>query len=55
MQKSIHEKIIDGYAVDALRVLLLAYRDFETEQDWEDEDALVQNMTLLVIVGIQVC
>ena len=54
-QASIHETIIDGYAKDALRVLLLAYRDFDSEQDWEDEDALAQHMTLLAIVGIQVC
>jgi hypothetical protein len=54
-QASIHDKIIDGYAKDALRVLLLAYRDFDSEQDWEDDDALAQHMTLLAIVGIQVC
>lgn len=35
-------------------MLLLAYRDIDREQDWEDEDALATELTLLAIVGIQV-
>ncbi len=35
-------------------MLLLAYRDYDTEQDWEDEEALASNLTVLAFVGIQV-
>jgi Ca2+ transporting ATPase len=34
-------------------VLLQAYRDFDSEQDWENEDALAYELVLLAIVGIQ--
>ena len=46
--------MIDVYAGEALRVLVLAYRDFDKEQDWENDDLLATDLTLLVIVGIQV-
>jgi magnesium-transporting ATPase (P-type) len=46
--------VIDVYAGEALRVLVLAYRDFDKEQDWENDDLLATDLTLLVIVGIQV-
>jgi magnesium-transporting ATPase (P-type) len=46
--------VIEAYATKALRVLLLAYRDFESEQDWDNEDALASHLTLLSFVGILV-
>ena len=52
-QGKINKEVIDTFASDALRVILIAYRDFASEVDWEDEDALAQDLTLLVIVGIQ--
>ena len=45
--------VIAAYGAEALRVLLLAYRDFAVAQDWDDEDALVSDLTLLAIGGIQ--
>ena len=36
-------------------MILLAYRDFETEVNWDDDDSLTSQLTLLAIVGIQVC
>ena len=46
--------VIEAYGSEALRVLLLAYRDFDREEDWEDEDGLATELTLLAIAGIQV-
>ena len=54
MQDKVHKDVIDAFASDALRVILLAYRDFADEVDWEDEEGLAQDLTLLAIVGIQV-
>ncbi len=53
-QDELEKQVILGFGSQALRVLLLAYRDYETEQDWEDEDSLSTELTLLAFVGIQV-
>ena len=44
---------IEAYAGRALRVLLFAYRDFTQPVNWEDEDALLCDLTLQFLVGIQ--
>ena len=46
--------MIEGYGAKCLRVLLLAYRDFSEEQNWDKEDDYTNNLTLQVLVGIQV-
>ena len=45
--------VIEGFGELALRVILLAYRDFDHEVNWEDEDALSQDLTVVAFVGIQ--
>ena len=42
-------------ADDGLRTICLAYRDFPkgTNQDWDDEDAVISELTAIGIVGIE--
>jgi len=51
------ESKINGYTEQALRVIGMLYRDFETAQDWESlkdaDNTLCTDMTLHAIVGIQ--
>ena len=47
------ENVINGFAKQALRVICLGYRDFATEQDWEDEEALLEDLVISAFVGIQ--
>jgi hypothetical protein len=51
----VNQNVINAYASKALRVLLLAYRDFEDVQDWSNEDELAQELTVATFVGILVC
>eukprot|EP00730_Choanoeca_flexa_P001794 TRINITY_DN10785_c0_g1_i2.p1 TRINITY_DN10785_c0_g1~~TRINITY_DN10785_c0_g1_i2.p1 ORF type:complete len:1367 (+),score=394.58 TRINITY_DN10785_c0_g1_i2:109-4209(+) len=45
--------VINTFAAEALRVICLAYRDFDIAQDWEDEDGLLRQLTVSAFVGIQ--
>jgi Ca2+ transporting ATPase len=47
------ESVINGFAKQALRVICLGYRDFATEQDWENEEALLEDLIISAFVGIQ--
>ena len=40
-------------ANDALRTICVAYKDVTGEQDWDDEDATLKNLTCISIVGIE--
>eukprot|EP00054_Salpingoeca_dolichothecata_P015910 m.92418 g.92418 ORF g.92418 m.92418 type:complete len:1299 (-) comp21718_c0_seq1:367-4263(-) len=52
-KEKLENEVINFYASKALRVLLLCYRDFDSAQDWENEDELMQNLTVTGFVGIQ--
>jgi len=53
LQERLTREVIVGFAEKALRVILLAQRDFATEQDWDDESALLSDLTATAFVGIQ--
>ena len=53
MRKYLHDNVIIEFASQALRVICLAFRDFDTPQDWDDEEALLQELTVACFVGIQ--
>eukprot|EP00095_Tigriopus_kingsejongensis_P004686 maker-scaffold1243_size53534-snap-gene-0.3 protein:Tk04686 transcript:maker-scaffold1243_size53534-snap-gene-0.3-mRNA-1 annotation:"plasma membrane calcium-transporting atpase 2 isoform x2" len=58
-------EIIEPMARDGLRTISLAYRDFvpgkaepnqsryDSEPDWDDEDAVISNLTSICVVGIE--
>ncbi|KAG1699330.1 Plasma membrane calcium-transporting ATPase 3 [Nymphon striatum] len=64
-QTRLVKTIIEPMACDGLRTLSLAYKDYvhskpeindvlsEEEPDWEDEDAIICNLTCISIVGIE--
>ena len=51
-RESIRTNVIEAYAKDALRVILLAYRDVP-EQSWNSDELLVKDLTISCLVGIQ--
>ncbi len=53
-RKNIDNDVIMQFAGLALRVLCLAYRDFDTEQSWTDDTPLAKDLTMSCLVGIQV-
>lgn len=53
MKDRLSSDVITAFAERALRVILFAQRDFDSEQDWEDEDALLSDLTAVAFVGIQ--
>ena len=54
VQEGLQKTVIEGYGEQALRVILFAFRDFDTEQEClQDEDVVVQNLVLQMLVGIQ--
>lgn len=53
LRKDLHDNVIVGFASQALRVICLCYRDFDTAQDWDDEEALLEDLTVACFVGIQ--
>ena len=47
--------MIEAYGEKALRVILFAFRDFDSEEEChQDEDVVVQDLVLQMFVGIQV-
>lgn len=65
MQDRLVKEVIEPMASDGLRTISVAYRDFvpgkaelnqvhfDSEPNWEDEDAIVSNLTCLCLVGIE--
>jgi len=45
--------IVPTFGKDALRTLLLAYKDVDVAADWTDEDSYLNGLVLMTIVGIQ--
>ncbi|KAK8747723.1 hypothetical protein OTU49_016556, partial [Cherax quadricarinatus] len=64
-QKRLEKDVIDRMASEGLRTIGIAYRDFvpfegkmnqmriSKTPDWEEEDAIVSNLTLLGILGVE--
>ena len=51
----LQKKVIEAYGEQALRVILFAFRDFDSEEEChQEEDDAVQNLVLQMLVGIQV-
>ncbi|XP_075926875.1 plasma membrane calcium-transporting ATPase 2-like isoform X2 [Petromyzon marinus] len=48
-------KVIEPMACDGLRTICLAYRDFPigSEPKWDDENAIVNELTCVTVVGIE--
>lgn len=58
-------QVIEPLACDGLRTIGIAYKDFvpsepnanqercDGEPDWDDEDRIVRNLTVICIVGIE--
>ncbi|EGD82982.1 P-type ATPase [Salpingoeca rosetta] len=53
LREDIGDNVIVEFASQALRVICLAYRDFDTAQDWDNEEALLEDLTVACFVGIQ--
>ena len=54
-RRNIVKTVVESMADDGLRTICLAYRDFPkgTNQDWDDEDAVISELTAIGIVGIE--
>ena len=40
-------------ALEGLRTIGIAYRDFNVEPDWDDEAKVLSDLTLFMIAGIE--
>lgn len=49
----LRENVITRFAEQALRVICIAYKDFETCPDWDDEESLLKDLCISTFVGIQ--
>jgi Ca2+ transporting ATPase len=54
-RRTIVKTVVEAMADNGLRTICMAYKDFpkDTAQDWEDELAVVSELTCLGIVGIE--
>ncbi|XP_056000325.1 plasma membrane calcium-transporting ATPase 2-like isoform X5 [Ostrea edulis] len=67
-QENVVKNVIEPMAGDGLRTICIAYKDYHTDastrtedneelmkddHDWEDEDSVVQNLTCVLVTGIQ--
>lgn len=67
-QEKVVKNVIEPMAGDGLRTICVAYKDYHTDpatktedneelikdnHDWEDEDSVVQNLTCILVTGIQ--
>ena len=65
MQERLVRDVIEPMACDGLRTIAVAYRDFvpgkaeinqvhyDNEPNWDDEDNIINNLTCMLIVGIE--
>ena len=65
MQDRLVREVIEPMACDGLRTIAVAYRDFvphkaeinqvhyDNEPNWDDEDNIINNLTCMLIVGIE--
>ena len=47
------DDVITRFGEEGLRVICLAYRDFDASQNWDDEDSLLKDLSISSFVGIQ--
>ena len=47
------ESVIEPMALEGLRTIGIAYRDFNVEPDWDDEAKVLSDLTLIMIAGIE--
>lgn len=52
-QEQMVTDVIEPLAAQALRTISIAYKDIDGNPDWEDEDAIVNNLTCICLVGIE--
>ncbi len=64
-QEGLVRNVIEPMACDGLRTIAVAYRDFvpgkaeinqvhyDNEPNWDDEDGIINNLTCMLIVGIE--
>ena len=52
-RNEIENSIVPDFGKDALRTLLLAYKDVPAALDWSDEESFISGLVLQTIVGIQ--
>ncbi|XP_027727438.1 plasma membrane calcium-transporting ATPase 4 isoform X1 [Vombatus ursinus] len=52
-QDSMARFVIEKMACEGLRTICLAYRDFEEEPDWENEQEVLSKLTCISVVGIE--
>jgi len=64
-QERLVREVIEPMACDGLRTIAVAYRDFvpgkaeinqvhyDNEPNWDDEDSIINNLTCMLIVGIE--
>ncbi|XP_068450002.1 plasma membrane calcium-transporting ATPase 1-like [Clinocottus analis] len=52
-QNGMIRKVIMPMALDGLRTICLAYKDFTEEPDWEDETSVLSDLTCIAVVGIE--
>ena len=45
------DTVIEPMASEGLRTIGIAFRDFDSEPNWEDEAAVVSELTLIMIAG----
>ena len=48
------EEVIEKMAKESLRTICIAYRDLgDVEQNWNDEESIIKDLTCIAIVGIE--
>ncbi|XP_078276464.1 LOW QUALITY PROTEIN: plasma membrane calcium-transporting ATPase 1-like [Rhinoraja longicauda] len=47
------KKVIEPMACEGLRTICLAYRDFVKEPEWDNENEILNDLTCLMVVGIE--
>ncbi|KAK7873387.1 hypothetical protein R5R35_000187 [Gryllus longicercus] len=53
VQKRIIRNVVEPMAFEGLRTISIAFRDFDSRPNWNDENSVVSNLTCLCIVGIE--
>eukprot|EP00049_Salpingoeca_infusionum_P000148 m.37606 g.37606 ORF g.37606 m.37606 type:complete len:1393 (+) comp10114_c1_seq1:14-4192(+) len=53
IKEDIEKNVIVKFAEQALRVICLAYVDYDTAQDWDNEEVTLENLAIQGFVGIQ--
>ncbi|EDQ88387.1 uncharacterized protein MONBRDRAFT_9247 [Monosiga brevicollis MX1] len=52
-REGLEQNVIIRFAEQALRVICIAYKDFDDAQDWDQEEALLSDLVISAFVGIQ--